>query len=67
MQSKDFDSSIAEVLQLLSEVLDVCSVRFTLAMRAKLEKAELILQSLDLESSNSKNQKYLGSNSVNRQ
>lgn len=46
MQIDNPDSQIFEALELLEQVLTVESVRFTLAMRAKLEKAQLLLVSL---------------------
>lgn len=40
------DSQIFEAIELIDQVLTVESVRFTIAMRTKLEKVELILLSL---------------------
>lgn len=46
MQINNVDSQIFEAVELLDQVLNVESVRFTIAMRTKLEKVELILLSL---------------------
>lgn len=45
-QPNSSDTQIHEVIELLDAVLDVESVRFTIAMRSRIEKAQLILQSL---------------------
>lgn len=45
-QTINSDAQIQEVVELLEAVLDVESIRFTIAMRSKVEKAQLILLSL---------------------
>jgi len=45
--STEVKSKITEVAELIDQVLDVESVRFTIKMRNKLEKAYLILASLE--------------------
>lgn len=46
MQTNNVDSQISLAIELIDEVLNAESVRFTIAMRARLEKVELILHSL---------------------